>query len=177
VSESGVYTVEITFNPETQEITCTLTKTGEASGDETEHTYSIAGNNSDVFGAEWDVTNTSTEMTYDESTGLYTWTSSAVELSAGEQLKFKVVRDHSWEVAYPSSDYSYDVQDNGSYVVTITFNPETKEITVTVSPASGISELTTVDYQQYNVYDLQGRKLVKAQKGIQIVNGQKVLVR
>ncbi len=42
--------------------------------------------------------------------------------------------------------------------------------------ATGIDEMTTDNRQQTTViYDLQGRRVVKAQKGIYIVNGKKVL--
>ena len=90
-----------------------------------EHVYSVAGS-VDALG-NWDATNVSTEMTKGDD-GLYTFTTA---LDAQEGAMFKIVEDHSWDVAYG---------DNGNNVVfnvkeacdaTITFNAETKEINVT----------------------------------------------
>ena len=91
-----------------------------------DHIYSVAGSN-DALG-NWDATNVSTEMTKGDD-GLYTFTT---PMDAGNGVMFKVVEDHSWDVAYGD--------ENGNNVVfnvkepcdvTITFNPETKEINVT----------------------------------------------
>jgi hypothetical protein len=91
-----------------------------------DHIYSVAGSN-DALG-NWDATNVSTEMTKGDD-GLYTFTT---PMDAENGVMFKVVEDHSWDVAYGD--------ENGNNVVfnvkepcdvTITFNPETKEINVT----------------------------------------------
>lgn len=44
-------------------------------------------------------------------------------------------------------------------------------------PTVGISSATTTTLQGAKVYDLQGRRVVKAQNGLYIVNGKKVLVK
>ncbi len=125
VSETAIYTVEYTFNPGTHEVSETTTKTGAAG--ELTHIYSVAGAPASVFGAEWSETSTATEMQLGTD-GLYWWKADGKELAAKSQVKFKVVVDHSWGQAYPSSDYVQDIPEAGVYDITITFNASTKEV-------------------------------------------------
>ena len=124
VSETAVYTVEYSFNAETHDVSEATTKTGTAG--EVTHVYSIAGSPATVFGAAWDPTNTATDMTL--SDGLYSWKATGVELPAKSKIEFKVVVDHSWGQAYPSSNFVKDIEEAGTYDITITFNASTKEI-------------------------------------------------
>ena len=120
VEETGIYTVTITFNAETQEINVTTVKTGEAGP--VEHTYSVMGT---LGGDSWTVDN---DMTKGED-GIYTITFDDV---AAGNYEFKVRVDHDWSVAYPGSNYQLTVDQDGSKVV-ITFNEETKEVNATVT--------------------------------------------
>ena len=127
VSETAIYTVEYSFNAETKAVGENLIKTGTA--EEVTHVYSIAGSPDTVFGAAWDEKSTATEMT--GTGGLYTWKKSGVELPANSTIAFKVVVDHDWGEAYPSSDYKVNIEESGTYDITITFNASTKEVSCT----------------------------------------------
>jgi len=121
---------------------------------ETETTYTVAGEPTELFGSYWDQTDTSNDMTLNEETGLYEWTAAGVELSAGT-VQFKIVEDHDWGVNYPSSNYSASIANDGVYTVKITFDPETHEITFTATEGIvyefGASGYGTLYYSQYNL--------------------------
>ena len=89
-------------------------------------TYSIAGSNTTLFGgsSSWDVSNSSTEMSLDAA-GNYVWTSSAT-LSSTSTVNFKVVQDHAWTHAWPSSDYSISVP--AGQKLTVVFNESSKNV-------------------------------------------------
>lgn len=125
VTENGIYTIVYTLTPATNTLTAEATKTGDAG--EVTHTYSIAGDSADLFGAEWSETNTATDMTL--VGGIYTWTKEDVTLPAGT-IKYKVVEDHAWGISYGNNgaDATIVIEGAGSYDVTITFNPETKAV-------------------------------------------------
>lgn len=125
VVETAKYTVVYTFNSDTKEVSAEVTKTGEAGA--IAHVYSIAGNNTDLFGISWDASNTSTDMT-EVSTGNYAWLKTDITFGA-EEVQFKVVQDHSWGVSYPAENYTFK-PGAGKKNVLITFNSETKAIDV-----------------------------------------------
>ena len=101
----------------------------------TETVYSVAGTPASVFGAEWDQTNPATEMTKLED-GTYAYTSENVFLDQDTQILFKVVVNHDWGEAYPASNYEYTVGETGQYDVTITFDPESKEVGIELTHVS-----------------------------------------
>lgn len=114
-------------------------------------TYTVAGNNADIFGTAWDATNTDNDMT--ESDGIYTFTKTDIELAAGDEIKFKVVKNHSWDTSYgdaEGNDVAYTVKLTGSHDITITFDPSVgvPEITVTndEEPVDG-QELVNGDHK------------------------------
>ena len=80
-----------------------------------------------LCGTEWDVTNTANDLTKNAA-GLYEKV--YTEVAAGTYT-FKVVKDHSWDVSYPGSDYSLTVEKDGS-TVTVTFDPVTKAVSALV---------------------------------------------
>ena len=84
-----------------------------------EHTYTVAGSSSIVFGTEWDPTNTANDMILDN--GVYTWAKAELVLAAGT-ISFKVVEDHSWNTAWPAQDYNLSIPETGIYTITITFD-------------------------------------------------------
>ncbi|MBR5119287.1 MAG: hypothetical protein IK100_11690 [Muribaculaceae bacterium] len=108
-----------------------------------EHTYAVCGAPAALFGMEndWDP-DAAPEMTLNEETGLYEWTSAETELVAGN-IEFKVVQDHAWDVCYPA-DFNcvVNVPNNGVYTLNVTYNPEDDMVTPT---------LTEIP-QQLNVY-------------------------
>ena len=112
--ETGVYTVTISFNSETKEITHTVVKTGEAGP--IEHVYSIIGS----INGSWD---TDTDMIKGND-GLYTATFTNV---AAGTYDFIIRGDHEWGRTFVNSYYDLTVESDGSTVV-VTFNEETKSI-------------------------------------------------
>ncbi len=123
VEEEGIYTIEITFNPEAEEadrITCTLTKTGDV--EPIEHTYTVAGSEN-LCGSFWNPADEANDMVKGED-GIYTWTKDGVALEAEEVIEFKVVEDHSWDyAAWPSSNWYFKAEEAGNYNIVITFDP------------------------------------------------------
>ena len=104
-----------------------------------EDVYTIAGTE-DLTGYDWDATQN--QMTLNEETGLYEWSSpETVKVTTEIFPKFKVVKNGTdW---YPEGDESTNwvitpgvfgsnvsTGGEGYYNISITFNPETKEIAV-----------------------------------------------
>ena len=127
VAEEGVYDIVITFNPDAPDadrITCTLTKTGEV--EPVEHTYTVAGAPSSLFGSEWNAENEMNDMVKGAD-GKYTWKYEGYVATGAVEVAFKVVQDHNWSNAWPASNYTtligseYDPMT--VYIVTITFDP------------------------------------------------------
>ncbi len=147
VAEEGIYTIEITFDPEANDedrITCTLTKTGDVTP--VEHVYTVAGTEN-LFGSYWDATDEANNMVKGED-GIYTWTKNGVEFAAEEVVEFKVVQDHAWTYAWPSNNWWYQATEAGTYNVVITFDPaadDMNKITFNATPASAY-EMGDVDH-------------------------------
>ena len=91
--------------------------------------YSIAG---DPFNS-WDASDVNTEMTKGDD-GKYTYT---LAMDPVQNAQFKVVTNHSWDEAYGDNGNNVVFNVDTPCDVTITFDPETKEITVT---GDGVSE-------------------------------------
>ncbi len=111
-----------------------------------EHTYAVCGAPAALFGMEndWDPV-AAPEMTLNEETGLYEWTSAETELEAGN-IEFKIVQDHSWDVCYPESTKDYNnfvvpVENAGVYTLSVTFDPETTNITATLEEAPQLAKV------------------------------------
>ena len=126
VEAAGTYTLNVTYNPENNEVNATLTPI------EPEHTYAVCGTPAALFGMEndWDPT-AAPEMTFNEETGLYEWTSAETELAGN--IEFKVVQDHAWNVCYPENNYVVTVPENGLYTLNVTYNPENNEVNATLT--------------------------------------------
>lgn len=90
-------------------------------------TYSVAGSSAALFGASWDPTNTSTDMTSTDGVN-YTFTKEGVTLSKGT-IEYKVVVDHSWNTCYGkdggNANATYTLSEDGVYDVVVSFNAET----------------------------------------------------
>ncbi len=160
VDETAKYKVTITFNSETKDIDAVPVKTGEAEA--AEHVYSVIG----TINGNWDV---DTDMTKGAD-GLYAAVFEGV--NAGD-YKFKVRVDHDWSVAYPSSDYAFNVESDGS-TVTITFNEESKEVKATVTTADGIQVVKALTNVAV-IYNLAGQKVNNNYKGVVVINGKKMI--
>lgn len=160
VNETAKYTVTVTFNAESKEVAANAVKTGEAQA--VEHTYSVIG----TINGNWDA---DTDMTKGED-GVYT---AVFENVAAGSYKFKVRVDHDWGVAYPSSDYAFSVEVDGS-TVTVTFNEETKEVTAEVAAPSAINSVKAGKTAAVR-YNLAGQKVNASYQGVVIENGKKMI--
>ena len=91
-------------------------------------TWTVAGSSAALNGtSDWAPSNTDNDMTL---TGdVYTLTVTGCTLEAGTTYKYKVVKDHAWDEAYPSQDKEFNVGETAIYTVVYTFNPDTKEVT------------------------------------------------
>lgn len=132
IPEDGTYDVTFTLDVANSTVDAVATKKG---GAVIEATYTVAGTPDVIFGTVWDATNTANDMT--ESNGIYTFTKAGVELSEGDDILFKVVKNHDWSTSYGTAeggDINYKVNVTGSHDITITFDP-----------AVGIPEITLTD--------------------------------
>lgn len=129
----------------------TTSSTGIAYTDDTAtHTYTVVGATA-LTGYEWDAAQTSNDMTYNSSTGLYEWTKEGVVYD-GSNMEFKVYVDHSNSTTYPSSNWVINSSNGlfdkgvGTYTVKITFNASTHAIAVTCTQtaSSTIGGYTTM---------------------------------
>ena len=177
VNETALYKVTYTYKIEGEEISVVTEKTGEA-GPVT-HTYTIAGAAAIVNGSEWEPTNTDNDMILDDATGLYTLvvTNCELQVSSNENIYgFKVVVDHSWGVAYPSSDWIINVTEAGTYDITYTFNEATKDINAVLSKKDTPTAVETIALDPNQpMYNILGIEVGKNYRGIVIQNGQKFL--
>ncbi len=139
ITFSGVNTVNCIFNqgdgqPQTSDITNIsgtqfFTYSGGTSySNVTEQyttTWTVAGDQA-LFGTDWNTGDTNNDMTTTDYVN-FTWSKENVSLSQGK-VEFKVVKNHSWDVAYPGSNYELNIPSNGTYNVTITFNSNTHAV-------------------------------------------------
>ncbi len=91
--------------------------------DEVEDVYSVFGSSAEIFGGVWFAENPATEMTLDESDGLYKITFKDVEPT--KMLQLKVLKNHDEEFSWgaPNSDQNYTVNITKTCDVTVTFDP------------------------------------------------------
>ena len=94
-----------------------------------EVTYSLAGTPEEIFGGTWDASNISTDMALGKD-GKYSITLPAVQ--PVENAEFKVVTNHSWDNEAYGDEKGNNVVFNVTEEcdVTVTFDPDTKEVTV-----------------------------------------------
>ena len=127
VPEEGIYSIEIIFDPEAEDadrIVCNLTKTGDIGP--VEHTYTVAGTEN-LFGSNWNPADEANDMVKGED-GIYTWTKEGVEFDDYATIEFKVVQDHAWDYAWPSSNWWAEVTEPGKYNFVITFDPSADDM-------------------------------------------------
>ncbi len=104
--------------------------------------FTVAGAPAAIFGTEWDPTNVNNDMIKLED-GTYALTKYGCEL-AGSEMAFKVVANHdaSWGYAWPTENYVVTVDEPGIYDVTITFNPDTKDVNAVAEKAGSFDPRT-----------------------------------
>lgn len=96
--------------------------TGIVGGEVPVTSYTVLGD-PDLFGVNWDLN--SEEYTMVENDGVWTCTIDSVNLLGNHDYKYKMVGDHSWDVAqYPQEgDYILRVEADGAYKVEFTLVP------------------------------------------------------
>jgi len=102
-------------------------------------TYTVAGSDAAIFGESWNPALATNDMTLAD--GVYTWEKAELNLTAGT-IEFKVVKNHSWDIAYPAQNYVLNIAEDGEYTITITFDPTTEAVAaeaVKKEPAQAIT--------------------------------------
>ena len=108
-------------------VSITAISVAAADGEETV-TYTVAGSDAAIFnGSAWDAANVANDMTLDEASGNYVITYTDVQ--PADAIQLKVVKNHAWDESYPQQNYQFNVKT--ACDVTVTFNPDTQEVTVT----------------------------------------------
>ena len=98
--------------------------------------FTVAGNNADIFGEEWNPAFEANDMTLDETDGLYKLVKENVEIAnAPYTLYYKVAANHAWGESWgnpegPDGNQDYVFNENGTYNLTFKFNFDTKEVTL-----------------------------------------------
>ncbi len=96
-------------------------------------TYTVAGDNRIVFGEEWKETLTDNDMV-DQGDGTYKWTKSKIALKKNTEIKFQVVKNHSWENKWPNDPWVINtISKDGYYTITIIFKESDQSITATAN--------------------------------------------
>ena len=129
VDETAEYTVTFEFDEEWQDVDATVEKTGEYVVDPDAKTWTVAGSSIPLFGSSWDPANASNDMKK-QADGTFKLEKLAVELGKGT-IQYKVAANHDWGEAYPSSNASLPIPEDGTYDVTFTFNPSTHAVGAT----------------------------------------------
>ena len=108
-------------------VSITAISVAAADGEETV-TYTVAGSSATIFnGTAWDASNVANDMTLDAASGNYVITYTDVQ--PADAIQLKVVKDHAWDESYPEQNVAFNVKT--ACDVTVTFNPDTKDVTVT----------------------------------------------
>jgi hypothetical protein len=154
-------------------------------------TYTVAGafkvgeeENASFFGTLWDATAEANDMKHSSRTA-WTLTFEDVELTAGT-IFYKVVADHSWDTSWGfdgnNADYVVNMPDGKEkayFDITFTFSPLDFKVACDVvydeATTVGINNIAANKQTYEGVYNLAGQRVVKAQKGLYIINGKKVV--
>lgn len=103
-------------------------------------TFTVAGDNTDLFGTEWDAGNTKNSMTFNEET--QTWSISYVNGSSSEIWpQFKVCLDNGWKTCWGGAAAGQTDSDNAwvsvpaGHTLTITFDYVNKKLSMTTEAA------------------------------------------
>ena len=97
-------------------------------------TLTVAGSQTEILGSSWGQTDSNNDMSTTDGIN-YTLSFTDVHVTANN-YEFKVVQDHAWTYAWPSSNKTYSIGFTGTADVTFTFNVVTKDVSVTVTEKS-----------------------------------------
>lgn len=108
-------------------------------------TYTVAGNDAAIFGEAWNPALTANDMTL--TNGIYTWEKDGLNLTAGT-IQFKVVKNHSWDIAYPAQNYELNIAEEGEYTLTITFDPSTEAVAAEAVKKEALAAISCLEVYQ-----------------------------
>ena len=128
--KTGTWTgsaTSVSFTASTNQVRATqIVVTLEGGAPVVTDTYTVAGSDAAIFGEAWNPALAANDMTLAD--GVYTWTKANLNLTAGTEIQFKVVKNHSWDIAYPAQNYVVNIAEAGEYTLTITFDPTTEAV-------------------------------------------------
>ena len=138
-------------------------------------------------------------MDDEDGDGIYTITYEDVELVPGSIILYKVVAEHTWNflnwgfgnenanyiVNLPEGETLPNNTEKGIFDITFKFNPTTPfengynvDCVVEYDKlATGITSVAAETVNNGKIYNLNGQRVVKAQKGLYIINGKKQVVK
>ena len=131
--------------------------------------YTVAGSSDALFGTAWAPENTDNNMVAGTGllAGMYIWEKKDVTLPAGN-ISFKIVKNHTWDEAWPSSaNFVWDeITESGVYDIEIIFDPSNGEITAnadktgsaTVKPTIKMHGNFTGEWATTSAFALAGNK-------------------
>ena len=98
-------------------------------------TWTVAGNNTNLFGSSYLPNISANDMT-ESPTGTFTWSKNNVYIAAGD-LEYKVAKNHTWSGCYPSGNghQTETISTAGYKNVTITWIPASNSLTISVTDA------------------------------------------
>lgn len=108
-----------------------------------EDTWTVAGTAAALNDgtSDWSPANADNDMTSSDGTN-YTLEVTNRTLEKGTTYGFKVVKNHSWDEAYPGSNKEFSVGETAKYTVTYTFNADTKEVGVSTTKTGEAGAIT-----------------------------------
>jgi hypothetical protein len=173
VTEDGVYSVLFTFDPATFTMNAVATKTGE----KINRTYTLVGDE-EVAGVAWNPSSTGNDMTLGEDKN-YSITKTRLVLLKNKTYNYKVVRDHAWDVSYPTegANATFTVPEDGTYDVTFTFDPVQCFLNATYTVVTGIATIQSGTSSESPIFNLAGQRVDKSAKGLLISKGKKYIAK
>ncbi|MBR3479734.1 MAG: hypothetical protein IKH32_03395 [Prevotella sp.] len=138
-TSDGTYYVTFTFDGSTVYATA-----------EQKHAWTVAGNNTTLFGTTWAADASANDMTRNAE-GIWTITYENKTLTAGT-IEYKIVQDHNWKLpnyGYNGNNATAMIPADGEYNVTFTFNASTTETGCVIVPTSVSKTITDAGYATY----------------------------
>lgn len=179
VQETASYKVTITFDENSKAINVATEKSGSAVIGE--KTWTVAGDEA-LMGSNWKPENAENDM-QKQADGTYRLEKKGRTLGKGS-YKFKVCANHGWDETYGSKnddgtygDYVMLVPEDGTYTVTITFDPATKEVVALTNLTTGIATVSRDSFTVNQIFDLNGCRVAQPKHGLYIINGKKVVIK
>ena len=103
-------------------------------------TWTVAGT-APLVDKTWDPSDAAADMTSEDGVN-FIYVKENITLERGTSYEFKVAKNHSWNEAYPGSNYALTVDETALYKVTITFNAETKDVNATAEKTGEAGAVT-----------------------------------